>query len=59
MEGIGKKFHPAGYDKTVPDRWYKTGDKEGFEYARRLVRSEGVLCGRHCMKVSLTVNAFS
>ncbi len=46
VEGIGKKFLPAGYDRSIADKWYKTGDKEGFDYARRLIKQEGLLCGK-------------
>ena len=45
VEGIGKKFLPAGYDRSITDKWYKTGDQEGFDYARKLIRQEGLLCG--------------
>lgn len=27
------------------DTWIKTGDKETFDMSRRLIRSEGLLCG--------------
>lgn len=52
VEGIGKKFVPANYDVTVTDKWYKTDDAEGFEYARKLVKLEGLLCGESCDLVS-------
>jgi cystathionine beta-synthase len=45
VEGIGKKFIPAGLDHAVVDKWYKMHDKDSFFYARKLVNDEGLLCG--------------
>ena len=45
MEGIGYDFIPTVCDRSVVDRWFKSDDKESFEYARRLIREEGLLCG--------------
>lgn len=45
VEGIGKKFLPAGMDRTITDKWYKMHDKDGFLYARKLINDEGLLCG--------------
>ena len=47
VEGIGKKFIPTGLDRSVVDKWYKTNDKEGFVYARKLVKEEALLCGKY------------
>lgn len=33
-------------DRSVVDKWYKVGDKEAFTFARRLIREEGLLCGK-------------
>lgn len=32
-------------DRTHVDHWIKGPDKETFEYARRLISEEGLLCG--------------
>ncbi|KAJ5272469.1 hypothetical protein N7478_007594 [Penicillium angulare] len=32
-------------DQYGPDLWIKTSDADSFNYARRLVREEGILCG--------------
>ena len=45
VEGIGYDFDPASLDKTRVSAWIKTRDDESFEYARRLIRDEGLLCG--------------
>ncbi len=33
------------FDRSVVDEWYKSGDKETFEYARKLIQVEGLLAG--------------
>ncbi|KAJ6263207.1 hypothetical protein Dda_1768 [Drechslerella dactyloides] len=45
VEGIGYDFIPDVLDRKLVDKWYKTGDKESFLYARRLIKEEGLLCG--------------
>ena len=45
VEGIGYDFIPTVLDRSVVDKWYKSEDKESFEYARMLIREEGMLCG--------------
>ncbi|EAW06278.1 cystathionine beta-synthase CYS4 [Aspergillus clavatus NRRL 1] len=45
VEGIGYDFIPEVLDQQVVDKWYKTGDKESFMYARRLIAEEGLLVG--------------
>lgn len=45
VEGIGYDFIPQVLDQTSVDKWYKTGDKESFKYARRLIAEEGLLVG--------------
>ena len=35
-------------DRSVVDKWVKTGDKEAFLMARRVIREEGLLCGGSC-----------
>ncbi|PNS18693.1 cystathionine beta-synthase [Sphaceloma murrayae] len=45
VEGIGYDFIPDVLDRETVDTWYKTDDRTAFEYARRLIREEGLLCG--------------
>ena len=48
VEGIGYDFIPKVLERKFVDRWEKTTDKESFLMARRLIRSEGLLCGGSC-----------
>jgi len=47
VEGIGYDFIPTVLDRApeLVDKWYKSEDKESFLMSRRLIRSEGLLCG--------------
>jgi cystathionine beta-synthase len=45
VEGIGYDFIPDVLDRKLVDQWYKTGDKESFINARRLIKEEGLLVG--------------
>lgn len=45
VEGIGYDFIPQVLNQEAVDRWYKTGDKESFQYSRRLIAEEGLLVG--------------
>lgn len=47
VEGIGYDFIPAVLDRSpeLVDMWVKSDDKESFSMSRRLIRSEGLLCG--------------
>jgi cystathionine beta-synthase len=56
VEGIGYDFVPGTLDSSIsliPDvlnrslvnTWIKTGDQESFTMSRRLIRTEGLLCG--------------
>ncbi|KAJ9226849.1 hypothetical protein DTO027B5_2065 [Paecilomyces variotii] len=45
VEGIGYDFIPKVLDQDIVDKWYKTGDKESFQLARRLIAEEGLLVG--------------
>ncbi|CRG90435.1 cystathionine beta-synthase [Talaromyces islandicus] len=45
VEGIGYDFIPQVLDQHSVDKWYKTEDKESFQYSRRLIAEEGLLVG--------------
>ncbi|KAL8806756.1 MAG: hypothetical protein Q9182_001154 [Xanthomendoza sp. 2 TL-2023] len=45
VEGIGYDFVPDVLDQQTVDHWYKTDDREAFDYARRLIAEEGLLVG--------------
>lgn len=46
VEGIGYDFIPTVLDRSVVDRWYKSNDKESLPMARKLIKEEGLLCGK-------------
>ena len=45
VEGIGYDFIPQVLDRTLVDSWIKVDDKQAFEMARKLIRTEGLLIG--------------
>jgi cystathionine beta-synthase len=45
VEGIGYDFIPKVIDRTLMDDWIKTDDAVAFPMSRRLIKSEGILCG--------------
>ncbi|MEM7350654.1 MAG: pyridoxal-phosphate dependent enzyme [Acidobacteriota bacterium] len=45
VEGIGYDFIPDVLDQDLVDDWIYSNDKVSFEYARRLIREEGLLVG--------------
>lgn len=45
VEGIGYDFIPTVLDRSVVDTWVKSADKESFVMARKLIDTEGFLCG--------------
>jgi cystathionine beta-synthase len=48
VEGIGYDFIPTVLDQDVCDVWMKTDDAEAFQYARALIRHEGMFIGGSC-----------
>ena len=47
-EGMGSGIVPRSCNTELVDRWYITHDQETFEYARKLIRHEGLLVGGSC-----------
>lgn len=45
VEGIGYDFVPTVLDRSVVDTWIKSNDEVALPLARRLISSEGLLCG--------------
>ncbi|MCF8361858.1 MAG: cysteine synthase A [Prolixibacteraceae bacterium] len=45
IQGIGAGFIPKVLNKDVIDEVFTVNDEEAFEYARRLVREEGIFSG--------------
>ena len=45
IEGTGYDFIPRVCDRSLVDKWLKSEDAPGFEYARKLHKYEGFLCG--------------
>ncbi len=45
IQGIGAGFIPRNLDLSLIDRVERVSNEEAIEYARRLAREEGILCG--------------
>ncbi|CAM9242691.1 unnamed protein product [Ectocarpus fasciculatus] len=45
IEGTGYDFIPRVLDRTVVDRWMKSEDRPSFQMARKMIKTEGLLCG--------------
>lgn len=48
IEGIGQSCIPGILDRTNIDGWVKVDDPEGFDYARRIMKEEGMMVGGSC-----------
>jgi cysteine synthase A len=48
IQGIGAGFIPDTLDLSMVDRVETVQDGEAFEFARRLAKEEGILCGISC-----------
>jgi cysteine synthase A len=48
IQGIGAGFIPGTLDLDLVDRVEQVDNDEAVEYARRLAREEGILCGISC-----------
>ncbi|KAM7380396.1 hypothetical protein PAMP_003698 [Pampus punctatissimus] len=53
VEGIGYDFIPLVLDRSLVDMWYKSNDKETFNMSRKLIREEGLLCGKFMSPIPL------
>jgi cystathionine beta-synthase len=45
IEGVGEDFWPTTFDPSIVDRWIPVSDRDAFQAARRLARSDGILVG--------------
>ncbi|MDO8331578.1 MAG: cysteine synthase A [Fluviicoccus sp.] len=48
IQGIGANFVPANLDLSLVDGVETVTNEEAIEFARRLMREEGILCGISC-----------
>jgi cysteine synthase A len=48
IPGLGAGFVPDVLDLSLVDRVERISNEEAFEFARRLMREEGILCGPSC-----------
>ncbi len=53
VEGIGYDFIPIVLDRDphLVDKWYKSEDTESFEYSRKLIKHEALLCGMQSISI--------
>jgi len=48
IQGIGAGFIPEVLDLSLVDRVEKIGNEEAMDFARRMAKEEGILCGISC-----------
>jgi cystathionine beta-synthase len=48
VEGIGEDYVPKTFNSQLVDDWVRVTDKESFNVARKIARSEGLLIGGSC-----------
>lgn len=48
IQGMGAGFIPENLDQSLVDEVLTVSDDDAFEYARRLMQSEGITCGISC-----------
>merc|ERR1711904_711275 len=48
VEGIGYDFIPTVLEQSSADVWVKSNDADSFQYARALIRHEGLMIGGSC-----------
>jgi cystathionine beta-synthase len=48
VEGIGYDFIPTVLEQSSADVWMKSNDEDSFQYARALIRHEGLMIGGSC-----------
>ena len=48
IEGLGQSKIPGAMDRSVVHEWIKTDDLEGFLWAKKLIKIEGLLVGGSC-----------
>jgi cysteine synthase A len=48
IQGIGAGFVPSVLDMSIVDEIAQVSNEEAVEFARRLAREEGILCGISC-----------
>ena len=61
IEGIGYDFVPTVLDQTLASGWDKCDDAESFLMARRLIKEEGLLCGKMlpvCLYISYFIHFY-
>lgn len=46
IEDLGSNFVPKSLDRSKVDGWFKVSDKDAFSTARRLIRGDGIFCGK-------------
>ncbi|MFO0838420.1 MAG: cystathionine beta-synthase [Phycisphaerae bacterium] len=48
VEGIGEDYVPKTFNSQVVDEWVRVSDRDSFQAARKVARTEGLLIGGSC-----------